>query len=126
MSLTKDFYGLRGFVWWVGIVEDRQDPLRMGNIRVRIIGLHSLDKTKVPTNTLPWAQTLLATNTVKSTSLPLEGDWVLGFFQDGETAQIPVVLGVFNGLHNPMNYTTQGMTAEEKKMQTEAENSMKV
>ena len=26
------------FYWWIGVVEDRDDPFRMGRCRVRIIG----------------------------------------------------------------------------------------
>ena len=29
------------FYWWFGVVEDRNDPLRLGRGRVRIIGYHT-------------------------------------------------------------------------------------
>ena len=32
---SKDFAGKNGFIWWVGVVEDRQDPLKLGRCRVR-------------------------------------------------------------------------------------------
>ena len=25
----KDFAGKNGFIWWMGVVEDRNDPLKM-------------------------------------------------------------------------------------------------
>ena len=29
------------FVWWQGVVEDRDDPLKLGRCRVRIVGYHT-------------------------------------------------------------------------------------
>ena len=26
----KDFAGKNGFIWWTGVVENRDDPLKMG------------------------------------------------------------------------------------------------
>ena len=98
--ITQDFYGLNGFVWWVGLVEDINDPLQLGSIRVRIIGLHSEDKMLVPTEALPWAQVALPTTGAMTTSGPRAGDWVFGFFQDGSYAQIPVVMGIFPGVQS--------------------------
>lgn len=98
--IPEDFYGKKQFIWWVGVVEDVNDPMKMGSVRVRIIGLHSDDKTKVPTEQLPWAQVVLPTTGAKTTSGPREGDWVKGFFQDGEYAQIPIVEHVFPGIES--------------------------
>jgi hypothetical protein len=42
--ITEDFYGKKQFIWWTGIVEDVLDPLEIGSVRVRIIGLHSENK----------------------------------------------------------------------------------
>jgi len=98
--ITNDFYGKKQFIWWTGIVEDVKDPLEIGSVRVRIIGLHSENKNLVPTDTLPWAQVLLPATGANTTTGPREGDWVFGFFQDGEQAQIPVVLGVFPGIES--------------------------
>jgi hypothetical protein len=98
--IPNDFYGKKPFVWWTGIVEDVKDPLNLGSIRVRIIGLHSLDKTQVPTESLPWAQVAKPTTGAMTTSGPREGDWVFGFFQDSEQAQIPVTIGVFPGVES--------------------------
>ena len=44
----QNFMGLSGYVWWQGVVEDRQDPLELGRARVRILGFHSDEKTKIP------------------------------------------------------------------------------
>ena len=103
--LTKDFYGKNGFIWWVGLVEDDEDPLKLGSIRVRIIGLHSEDKSLVPTDSLPWAQIMLPVTGSNTFTVPRIGDWVFGFFQDGEYAQIPVVLGIFPGIESVQSQT---------------------
>ena len=103
--LSKDFYGKNGFVWWTGVVEDRDDPMKLGSVRVRIIGIHSDDKSLVPTKSLPWAQVIQPTTGAGTTSGPREGDWVFGFFQDGDYAQIPVVLGVFPGIESVQSQT---------------------
>jgi len=98
--IPNDFYGKKPFVWWTGIVENIDDDLKLGSLQVRIIGLHSLDKTQVPTASLPWAQVAKPTTGANTSSGPREGDWVFGFFQDSEQAQIPVVLGIFPGIES--------------------------
>ena len=90
----KDFAGKNGFIWWIGVVEDRQDPLKLGRCRVRCVGWHAEDKMNLPTNMLPWAIPSYPVNQ-SQTYAPKEGDMVFGFFTDGENAQIPVMLGVF-------------------------------
>lgn len=112
--LTKDFYGKNGFVWWTGVVENSDDPLKLGSVQVRIIGLHSEDKSKVPTSELPWAQVTNSPNTSFTTSVPRPGDWVFGFFQDGDYAQIPVVIGVFPGIESVQSATVYSDTVIRK------------
>jgi hypothetical protein len=91
---SKDFAGKGGFVWWTGVVEDRQDPLKLGRCRVRCVGWHSENKAHLPTNMLPWALPAYAPNHTQ-TYAPKDGDMVFGFFTDGENAQNPIMLGVF-------------------------------
>ena len=91
---TKDFVGKNGFIWFVGVVEDRKDPLKLGRCKVRCVGWHSPDKTQLPTNALPWAETILPLS-FSNMHTPLDGDMVLGFFKDGENAQEPVMIGIF-------------------------------
>lgn len=90
----KDFAGKNGFVWFTGIVEDRQDPLKLGRCRVRCVGWHSENKAHLPTDMLPWALPTHPINHVH-TYAPKEGDMVFGFFADGENAQNPIMMGVF-------------------------------
>lgn len=86
----------RGYVVWHGVVEDIFDPRKLGRVRVRIIGWHSLDRGKMPTNTLPWAQVVKAT-AGQSSNLQLN-DWVTGYFLDGFDGQRPSVLGKYDGI----------------------------
>ena len=87
------------FIWWMGVVEDRGDPLQLGRCRVRCYGFHSQSKSDTPTDNLPWAQpiqsiTSAAMGDVGHTALGLvEGTWVVGFFLDGKEAQRPVIMG---------------------------------
>jgi hypothetical protein len=93
-DVAGDFAGKNGFIWWIGVVEDRQDPLKLGRCRVRCFGWHSGNKMQLPTNMLPWAMPSIPVNT-SSVYTPREGDMVFGFFIDGENAQEPVMLGSF-------------------------------
>ena len=93
----KSFAGKNGFIWWIGVVEDRQDPVKLGRCRVRCVGWHAENKMQLPTDMLPWAMPAYPVNSV-NTYAPREGDMVFGFFLDGESAQSPVILGVFPGI----------------------------
>ena len=90
----KKFAGKDGFVWFTGIVEDRQDPLKMGRCRVRCVGWHAENKMLLPTDMLPWSIPMLPLNN-NNPYAPKEGDMVFGFFADGENAQNPILVGVF-------------------------------
>jgi hypothetical protein len=90
--MQQDFAGKNGFIWWIGIVEDRQDPLKLGRCRVRCAGWHTDDKMLLPTEMLPWAMSSFPTNNTNTYS-PKENDMVFGFFLDGENGQNPVMLG---------------------------------
>ena len=94
---NKDFAGKAGFVWWIGVVEDRQDPLKLGRCRVRCVGWHSENKMHLPTDALPWATPSLPINN-PSPYAPKENDMVFGFFADGENAQDLVMLGILPGI----------------------------
>lgn len=97
------------FIWWQGLVEDVNDPLMLGRVRVRIVGYHTEDKSKggIPTSDLPWAMVLLPTTSAtvsgkgQSPTGLVPGSWVMGFFKDGEEAQQPVVFGTFAGINQP-------------------------
>ena len=89
-----NFMGLNGFVWWVGVIEQRVDPLAMGRCKVRIFGWHTDNTSLLPSDDLPWAMPMFPVNASNQWTAPLVGDWVVGFFMDGENAQFPVMMGV--------------------------------
>lgn len=93
----NNFLGKDGFSWWYGVVEDNNDPLKVGRVRVRIFGYHTENLQELPTKDLPWAQSTNPSNASKTFSPPRLGDYVMGFFSDGESAQAPVIMGVFPG-----------------------------
>ena len=101
--MNENFLGLNGFIWFVGVVEDRADPLEAGRVRVRILGTHDKDRNILPTSYLPWAQCLLPTTSAGisgigfSPSRLVEGSWVMGYFKDGRTRQDPFVIGSIPG-----------------------------
>ena len=100
----KNFMGKDGFQWFVGVVEDRQDPKHLGRVRVRCLGYHTEDLIKLPTTDLPWAHpmnpiTSATVSGIGQTPLgPVEGTWVVGFFSDGSDAQQPVIMGTLPGV----------------------------
>ena len=100
----KNFMGKDGFQWFVGVVEDRQDPKTLGRLKVRCLGHHTEDLNKLPTADLPWAHVMnpITSATVSGVGQsPLgvvEGTWVVGFFSDGPSAQQPVIMGTLPGV----------------------------
>ena len=85
--------------WFVGVVEDREDPEQLGRVRVRVFGLHTADTTKIGIEDLPWANVMMPVNSASISGVGItptglvEGSWVVGFFADGENAQDPIIMG---------------------------------
>ncbi len=93
--------------WWIGVVEDRDDPLKLGRCRVRIFGLHTDDVSELPTIDLPWAVPMQPINSAAISGKgiapvgPVEGTWVVGWFLDGEDMQQPMMIGTIAGYERP-------------------------
>ena len=106
----ENVYGNNAFYWWVGVVEDRNDPLYLGRCKVRIAGHHSSDTGELPTSDLPWAFpmqpiTSAAMSGVGQTPMGVvEGTWVIGFFRDGDDCQEPVIIGTMAGIPGKTYY----------------------
>jgi len=111
----KNFMGKDGFTWFVGVVEDRQDPKHLGRVRVRCLGYHTEDMVKLPTSDLPWAHpmnpiTSATVSGVGQTPLGVvEGTWVVGFFTDTD-GQLPMIMGTLPGVPStlPVKDATTG------------------
>lgn len=96
------------FNWWVGVVEDRNDPEKLGRVRVRIFGYHTENRSLLTTEDLPWAVVMQPTTSAAISgvgSAPvglLTGSWVVGFFLDGDDMQQPMVMGTLGGTPTPL------------------------
>lgn len=108
MRRDEDFFQqFEGHTIFTGVCEARNDPAMMGRIQVRIFGLHSPDRTEIPTEALPWATIMLPTTmagmsgVMSTTSAIMEGTWVVGFFRDGPSCQDPVIIGTLLGNASP-------------------------
>jgi hypothetical protein len=97
--MEKGYTGLHGLPAALGVVEDRFDPLHLGRCKVRYFGWHVQDKKECPTKDLPWSIPLKPLNSGESAKPPLEGDYILGFFLDGQVGQEPVMVGKFTGFN---------------------------
>ena len=98
----KTYLGFE-FIWWTGVVENRMDPLNLGRLQVRIFGWHTENLDLIPSEDLPWAVPLRNTRVDET---PREGEYVMGFFFDGQSGQVPYYLGVFPGI--PIETPNQG------------------
>ena len=106
--------GMDGFVWFIGVVEDRNDPSKLGRVRVRCLGLHTENKVDIPTEDLPWAHIMQSTNNPSMQGLGntptflVEGTWVVGFFLDAVEKQQPLIMGTLPGNPQAVADTTKG------------------
>lgn len=113
-SLIKtEFLGRDGFIWWIGQVADPKtsgwaniQPTDDKNwkgyynrVKVRILGYHTNNCTDLPDEDLPWAHILINPQVGSGfgglgvTHNYRGGEWVIGFFLDGEDSQQPIIMG---------------------------------
>ena len=111
----RHFVGRDGFHWWIGqIVKTEPWTLNMGGstakepdiggfsyrYQVRIMGYHTDDPQVLKDEELPWASVMYPVTAgagggvdAQTPSLK-KGNFVYGFFIDGEDAQQPVIMGI--------------------------------
>ena len=99
------------FILLRGVVEDNNDPLKIGRVRVRIFGVHSDKNEKsgakfefVKTSELPWAEVMGGTGFglvggVGLSSVLHQGTWVWVMLENNEPNK-PVVLGTIHGVNS--------------------------
>jgi len=98
------FMGLDGFVWFTGVVENRNDPAKLGRVQVRCLGYHTEDLNDIPSADLPWAHVMMPVTDPSmqglgnTPSFLTEGTWVIGFFRDAMEKQQPVIMGSLPGV----------------------------
>ena len=90
--------GQDGGGFWIGQVEEIDEPKQSNRFRVRIVSVHSSDCGEIPTEDLPWAHSALPVSTpyktggVSGATANLEeGDWVFGAWLDGDN-NVPLIL----------------------------------
>jgi len=112
--LDNNFLGRNGFIWFNGVVEDRQDPQKLGRLRVRCVGIHTDNKDDLPTSDLPWSQLIhpITSSGISglgsSPGFIVEGTWVFGYFRDGTNMQEPMVIGSLPGKPSELADTSKG------------------
>ena len=119
--VKRYFVGKDGFVWWLGQVtsEEKWNPNMTGKrvassdeikgfsdrYKVRIMGYHTDNPTELTDDDLPWASVMLPVTagggSGGSSQSPQirQGNFVFGFFLDGEDAQQPIIMGIL-GFNN--------------------------
>ena len=106
--------GLDGFVWFTGVVENRNDPAKLGRVQVRCLGYHTEDLIDIPSKDLPWAHVMMPVTDPSmqglgnSPSFLTEGTWVVGFFRDAMEKQQPVIMGSLPGVPQVVADKTKG------------------
>ena len=124
-----NFMGLDGFVWFIGVVEDRNDPSKLGRVKVRCLGFHSEDKNDIPTETLPWAHVMHPVTDPSmqgmgnTPSFLVEGTWVVGFFRDADEKQQPIIMGTLPGYPQTVSDKSKGFN-DPNEVYPQKENSL--
>lgn len=90
--------GQDGGGFWIGQIEEIDEPKQSNRFRVRIVSVHSSDCDEVETKDLPWAHSALPvtvpykTGGVSGATANLEeGDWVFGAWLDSDN-NVPLIL----------------------------------
>ena len=96
MNRRDDQYKNGLFTWFLGSIEEIDDPKNLNRVKVRAYGYY--DSEEIKTTDLPWATVMMP-----ATSASIKGNggnhhlevgsWVVGFFRDGPSAQDPIVIG---------------------------------
>lgn len=102
--LKEQNFSLNEQILFRGIVEDNNDPDKIGRVRVRVYGVHSQDKTLVKTEELPWSEVIgdngfgLVAGVGLSSVLRV-GTWVWVMLEMGDFNK-PVVIGTIAGINS--------------------------
>ena len=88
---------------YFGVVENRSDPLELGRCQVRVVGLHTHDKSLLPTSDLPWCASLQPTTSAAMNGIghaplgPVEGTSVVVTYLD-DSMQQGLIMGAVGGV----------------------------
>lgn len=115
-SLFNNGFLGSNFNWWIGQIADdstwrdnalpgkhessEQVPGWSRRYKVRIIGLHDREEEVISSDQLPWANVMYPVTAgggqtgLSQTPSLRQGNFVFGFFLDGQDQQVPVIMGV--------------------------------
>ena len=115
------------FIWWLGQVADDsewRDNILPGKFedansipgwgrryKVRIMGIHDKEEESIPSDQLPWANVMYPITAgggqtgASQTPMIRQGNFVFGFFMDGQDQQVPVIMGIMG--HNAQTPMTK-------------------
>lgn len=128
---TSGFAGAQ-FNWWVGQIADdatwrdnspsgkhesaSQVAGQSRRYKVRIIGYHDQQEETIPSDQLPWAQVMYPVTAgggqaaAYTTTALRQGNFVFGFFLDGQDMQVPIIMGVLGNNAQTALKTKTGTT----------------
>ena len=101
--MTSKFFGQEEYRHFIGVVENRNDPLQIGRVQIRCYNIHTQDKTILPTESLLWAtpQMPVTSSSLKGIGQSPNGiqvgTTVFGYFADSTDSQIPIITGTLAG-----------------------------
>ena len=89
--------------WWNGVVENRQDPLHINRVQVRVMGIHTDNLQQLPESDLHWMQVMMPVTSASNSGIGetanlIEGSHVIGFYLDGDSCQNGIIIGSVNGI----------------------------
>src|SRR5699024_9056177 len=89
------------FIPFFGVVEDVNDPLKQGRVRVRVFGYHTDNDALIPSSMLPWFSSVVSNSAGvhgagDSPTGYAMGSTVFGYFLDN-TYQTGIVVGALTG-----------------------------
>lgn len=114
---------MTNFNWFMGVVEDTDDPMKGGRLKVRVLNEHF---DRVATEDLPWATVMLPITSASYSGIgtaPVgaieKGTNVVGFYADGTSKRIPVIVGTLpfpQRGSGDTNYLAKGQGPIEKQL----------
>jgi len=105
-SIPRQYYG-DDIRWFIGVVVNATPPPTLqGRVKVRIHGIHNPSTGEIQESDLPWAQVLIPTTEGGISGIGavpgiLPGASVFGYFLDGFSSQLPIILGSFPRIEFP-------------------------
>jgi len=116
MNRNSDSFKNGDFTWFTGVVEDINDPEKLGRVKIRCFGYHTDLLANITTESLPWATVMGPTNSANISGIGttthglVNGTWVVGFFRDGPSAQDPMIMGTVGSTYAEKPKTNIGFS----------------